>query len=227
MNRNKKPVRTYKILKRVIFITLLLALIEVVVLVVLHFKNDIKSIANIKKGKIEVRKIKEPVLAKTQKKIIEQIAVPIKDTQKIALSQPLPSSTVADNKPKDTIPKKTPPVVAKLLVEPTKPLIIKAAKDTLVKTAAKETLISEPVSSEKMVQILNDVRGETQQVNNFTKCISIQIVDNSNVENASVIANYLRRNGYIISGREIVPGSRKGIQINAEGPCIKLTIGTL
>jgi hypothetical protein len=68
---------------------------------------------------------------------------------------------------------------------------------------------------------------ERLKANNTAKCISIQIVNSTNAENGSMIATYLRKNGYIISGREVVQGSQKGIHINAEGPCLTLAIGSL
>jgi hypothetical protein len=103
------------------------------------------------------------------------------------------------------------------------------AKDTTLMrkpglaTAAKPNTLSD----EKMAEILNEVKLAQQNSNTTTKCVSVKIVNSSNAENGFKIANYLRKNGYIISGREVIGGSQKGIQITTAGPCLKLTIGTM
>lgn len=218
MNRNKTPGRTYTILKRVILITALLAFIEVIVLVVIHYKNSNKATA------------KKPEQAK------EMPTAAASDTPKAApVVQP---KGIAENKPKDTITKKdTVQIITPAAEKPVteKPVVAKAPaerkilRDTTALPPAKpkEIKVAKKVSSEQMFEILNEVRMEKLKVNNTAKCISIQIVNSANEENGSMIANYLRKNGYIISGREVIQGSQKGIEVNAEGPCVKLTIGTL
>ncbi|MCW3109438.1 MAG: hypothetical protein JWQ09_3944 [Segetibacter sp.] len=216
MNRNKRPGRTYKILKKAILITALLAFIEIIILVVIHFKNANKAVV------------------KTQVKPKEMPKVAVSDTPKVAAV--IPSEVMSKNEQKDTVAKKDTTEIIKPPAEVIKPPVEKAppkpkkpVKDTSVipATMPKEVKIAKNVSSEEMFQILNDIRLEKSQANNPAKCISIQIIDNSNAENGFRIANYLRKNGYVISGREVIQGSQKGIQINATGPCIKLTVGDL
>lgn len=217
MNRNKKPGRTFTILKKVLSITAILAFIEIIILVVIHFKNTNRVVVNIEEKPKEI-----------PKEIPKQIpAEALIDTGKV-VAVDLPKAIAENNHPDSTAEKDTVEIRKPVAIQP-----VTAKKNVLKDTAViheakpKEIETVTQVSEEKMVQILNELRMEKMQANNPAKCVTIQIVNNSNAENGYKIANYLRQNGYVISGREVVRGTQKGIQIDAAGPCIKLAIGSL
>jgi hypothetical protein len=205
MNRNKTPGRTAMIFKKALIITAILAFVEVVILVVLHFKKTDKPVV------------------KTQEKPKEIARQPAKDTSKVVVShlpEPIPV--------KELVAQKDTTEIIKPLAKKTQPVVQKLKDSAVVKvTKPKESKSVKPVSEERMFEILNEVRMVKMQANNPAKCVSIRIVSSTNAENGSRIANYLRKNGYVISGREVVAGTQKGIQVDASGPCIKLAIGAL
>lgn len=217
MNRNKRPGRTYKILKKAILITAVLAIIEIIILVVIHFTKANKAVV----------KTEEKPKEMPREMPKEEAKVAATDTPKMAVVKP--PEVIAKNKQKDSVPKKDTIQIIRPAVEKRKPKAVKPVKDTAAAEAESlsEIKVARKVSSDDMFRILNDIRMEKLQANNPAKCISIQIINSSNAENGSTIANYLRKNGYVISGREVISGNQDGVRINAEGPCIKLSIGNL
>lgn len=208
MNRNKRPGKTYTIIKRAILITAILACIEVIILVVIHFRNKNKPVANTRKNVQEVAKVVRDSLKPT---VVNE------------------SKVIAENKqkPADTMKKTNEPI--KPVAEKPEIPVQKDVEDTpdIQAIKPKEVKVVRTVSNEKMFQILNEVRLKKMVANNPSKCVSIQIINSDNAENGSRIATYFRNNGYVISGREVISGSQKGIQIDATGSCISLAIGSL
>jgi hypothetical protein len=86
---------------------------------------------------------------------------------------------------------------------------------------------SKQLSEEEMGGILSRVNAEKARVNSKANCVQVLKTSSGNVENWLEVVNYLKSHGFVISGREVVPGNVKGIHINASGSCVKLTIGVL
>jgi hypothetical protein len=221
MHRNKRQGRTAVILKNILLVTALLAIIEVVILVVLHNNKAKKATAKISE--------------KPKQRSPQTIAEVKKDTTTNIPATPL--QVIVTTPPKDTIAKNVAPLIAKKdtpqiikpVVEKLKIAKRKPLKDSAILPVAKPAEIKKAsaVSDEQMAEILNDVRTQKNESNKPVNCISIQIIDDSNAENGNKIAGYLRKNGYIISGREVVKGTQKGVKMMSNGPCMKLAIGTL
>lgn len=96
------------------------------------------------------------------------------------------------------------------------------------KGARRDTIqLLRQISLQEMEEVFNDIRLKKIKANNTTNCIHLQMANNSNVENMVEITNYLRNNGYVIAGREVIAGEHKGIQIDATGTCIYLVIGKI
>lgn len=90
-----------------------------------------------------------------------------------------------------------------------------------------EKAIQKQLSNEKMVQILNDIKAEKERLGSKSNCVQIIKTETSNVQNAFMLATFLRSYGYIISGREKISDNSNGIIIDAKNNCITVTIGTL
>ncbi len=217
MNRNKRPVKRYSAIKTILSVIAIVAFVAIIMLVVHHFNNAPKS------RMIAVQKGKEAPAGEPDAKVKEVI----KDTVE----------PVAEDGSKTQI-KTTPEQIAandtgktiKTVVQKNKPIVkAKRLEDTLSiqSLTFEETEKAERVSDEQMAQILNDINTEKAQLSTASKCVTVRIVNSRNADNGFKIANYLRRNGFVISGREVVKGTQKGIQIDAAGPCIKLVIGNL
>ncbi len=78
-----------------------------------------------------------------------------------------------------------------------------------------------------MAQYLNEINNQKRSLNSATKCVQIRKTMQSNVKNAFAMAAYLKTKGFVISGRETISGTQKGILIDATGSCVKVTIGNL
>jgi hypothetical protein len=204
MNRNKRPGRRYTGLKKVLSAAAILALIGIVILAVLHFNNAPKPVVNTGEKSTEV----------PGENTKEKIAEVVKNTAK----------PVSTKEPKIVTQSKQSPVARK-----TKPVLSERSKDTtdVNETEPAEIETVEKVSDEQMSRILDDVRAEKTIANHAARCVAIRIVNRRNAENGFKIANYLRKNGFVISGREIIKGNEKGIHIEAAAPCIRLTVGNL
>jgi hypothetical protein len=206
MNRNKKPAKTYTILKKVLLVTAILAFIEVVILVVIHFKN----------GSKETSKAGD----KTDE-ITNQVA---KDT--FSVSNKKLGKVVAESKPSQTGAKKDNIDKRKMNAENIQSAAKGSDSDSSDLSFGTTKKVEE-VSEEKMVEILNEIRHEKTDDSNVARCVTIKIVNRSNARNGNKIARFLMKNGLIISGREVVKGTQNGIKIISTGPCVQLSIGAL
>ena len=108
-----------------------------------------------------------------------------------------------------------------------KPIVV--VKDTI--KAIRDTSKVKPVEKEltqlKMQSILENVRTQKIKFNITSNCIQIRKTNSSNVKNAFKIAEYLKKNGFIIGGRLTVDGNVQGVKVKMDANCIELTIGTL
>lgn len=213
MNRNKRPGRTTSIIRKAILITAFLALVEVIILVVLHFKNAAE------KPVVKVEEKQKQAQSSTSGKTAEKNAAGLRD---VTGSKTVPAAQADPPLKKDNVQ------IVKPEAAKTQQLVQKGPEDTVTKPIAKPKEVKQhKVSDDKMFEILNQVKLEKLQANNTAKCVTIQIINSTNAENGFRIANYLRKNGYVISGREVVSGTQRGIQIDASGPCVKLAVGDL
>jgi predicted RecB family endonuclease len=207
MNRNKKPARTYTVLQKMLLVIAVLVLVGVVILVVIHFKDWSKETVKTEEKRVDTGALKEtPTVAGDN---FEKSPERIKQAEPVAKKK---SGTTKRTTQEITIPaiQKSVEDLSDAGVTPTKK--VKEVKE---------------VSNEKMLEILNELKMEKAYAPNSAKCVSIRIVSSSNAENGYKIAKFLRANGYVISGREVVKGNQDGIKITTVGPCIKLAIGTL
>lgn len=221
MHRNQRPGRTTVILKNILLVTALLAIIEVIVLVVLHNNKAKKAAAKISQ---KTRQMPGQTIGEVKK----DTTVPIRVAPKKVIVTTTGKDTTAKTV-EPAIAKKDTPVIVEAVNEKVNIVKQKILNDSGISSGTKpaEIKIASVVSDEKMVEILDDVTAYKNEANIAANCISIQIIDNSNAENGNKIANYLRKNGYVISGREVVKGRQQGIKIVSNGPCIKLAIGKL
>ncbi len=71
------------------------------------------------------------------------------------------------------------------------------------------------------------VQAQQRQMNTFANCIQVRRTDDSNVDNAFAMADYLQKKGYVISGRLTVAEHEQGISVSSAANCIVITIGIL
>ncbi|MCW3105752.1 MAG: heat shock protein DnaJ domain protein [Segetibacter sp.] len=90
-----------------------------------------------------------------------------------------------------------------------------------------EKVLEKQLTNAQMIQVLNDIKAEKEKHGNNSNCVQIIKTESSNIQNAFKLANFLRSNGFIISGREKIPASSNGINIDAKYNCIRVTIGTM
>ncbi|GEO08554.1 hypothetical protein [Segetibacter aerophilus] len=190
-------------------VTAILAFIEVIILVVMHFKNGNKE------------------AAKVEEKTNDVTGEAEKDTFRVA-DKNVPT-IVPENKPAAVAAKKNSINKRKISVENIQTLTSRPKKDSTVLSVAtaERTVEVKEVSDEKMLEILTEIRQEKTESGIAVKCVSIQIVNRINADNGHKIAKFLRENGYVISGREVVKGTQNGIKLTSVGPCLKLSIGAL
>ena len=217
MNRNRRPARTYGIFKRALSIFAIVAFIVVIVLAVIHYrkigKAVVKTDAPTKQLVGEMKKKDSGFIVSGNQKEPEQIGIKEKGKAQ----------------QKDTVIEKVTAEIKNSAPEQTELTAKQVAIDTTSKKPLKpkEIELAKSVSEDKMFEILNQLKLKKLESDNVAKCVSIRIVNTSNAENGNMIAKFLRKNGYIISGREIVQGSQNGITIDAEGTCLRLVIGNL
>ena len=223
MNRNKKPGRTAKIVRRALVITAILAFIEIIILVVIHYKDTGNALVKTKDKPAEFELTKQQDIQQKKTTIGQGVK---SNTSSVVLQ---PTKVLPENRSLASTTKKDTNYLKQNVAEQMITGSEKHLQDTAILPGShrREIETVKKISDSEMFQILNDVRIEKMQANNWTKCVTIKIVNNSNAKNGSKIANYLRKNGYSISGREVINGTLRGIQINATGACIQLTIGTL
>lgn len=91
----------------------------------------------------------------------------------------------------------------------------------------KDKTLHKELTNGEMVQVLNNIKAEKQRLGSNSNCVQIIKTETSNVQNAFMLANFLKDYGYVISGREKIPTNSNGINIDVQNNCIMITIGTL
>jgi hypothetical protein len=220
MNSYKKPSRTRSIVRKAVLITAILAFIEVIILLVIHYRKPGDAAVSQKEEPQQT----PPETKETPKPLAR--AAHVKDDPKPAQNntlQRVKPATVAESPVKKVLKDtaRLPAIKDKLVPKIAANKVVKDSAVAIDKSTA------QPVTDDEMFNILNQIRLEKVQSNTSSNCVQVRIVNSSNAGNGSKIANYLRKNGYVISGREVVQGNQKGIEVKGGGPCIKLTIGTL
>lgn len=227
------------IIKRVVAITALLALVEVAVIYFyMNGRNSKKALVSKKEMKQTPATLSKDTIPTTL--AITQTEAP-KQEQQILIETQIPEQQVASVPQKieqqvviETQNKK-PQVAIKAIpsqvVSPSK-AGVKTKKIDSIKTNSPtapqvKKYIERQLSGEEMTQLLMDINAAKAKLNNQTKCIQIRKTQTSNIDNGFEIATFLKQKGYVISGREVVNASIKGILIDAGASCIKLTIGNL
>lgn len=81
------------------------------------------------------------------------------------------------------------------------------------------------LSENEIKEISKALNIEKNKRNNLMNCVKIQKTSSSNVLNWEAVSAFLRKTGFIISGRETVNTVVKGVQIENSGQCLTLTIG--
>ena len=218
VKREAKEFKILKFIKVALLVTLILGAIEAVIIYfVMNNGKEKKQTALIKKPVIPVKIITPDIdtsqQISTDSTLIKEVAPPI------IIDTPKPAITVK----KDSIILK--PIVVKPIV--VKPIVV--VKDTI--KAIRDTSKVKPVEKEltqlKMQSILENVRTQKIKFNITSNCIQIRKTNSSNVKNAFKIAEYLKKNGFIIGGRLTVDGNVQGVKVKMDANCIELTIGTL
>ena len=204
MRSNKQQFSWAKLIKRVVVVTLVLALIEVII--IYFIMSDKKE---------------EPVSKQATQIKTEQPAE-IKNDSIVATlppAQPTPAIT-EEAKPIETeTPVTTTDTIAKVLPPE------KKKEEPVKKPPLVEKVVEKNLSQQEMTNIVDKVNAAKGSKD--TKCIQIRKSKNSNVKNAFDVGNYLKAKGYIISGREITSSNNNGVVVDASGACIKLTIGKM
>ena len=218
----KRETKEFKILKFINFallVTLIFGAIEAfIIYFVMNNGKEKKQTTLIKKRVIPVKIITPDIdtsqQISTDSTLIKQVAPPI------IIDTPKPAISVK----KDSVVLK--PIVAKPIAV-VKPIVV--VKDTI--KAIRDTSKVKPVEKEltqlKMQSILENVRKQKIKFNITSNCIQIRKTSSSNVKNAFKIAEYLKKNGFIIGGRLTVDGNVQGVKVKMDANCIELTIGTL
>ena len=79
----------------------------------------------------------------------------------------------------------------------------------------------------KMMQVLHQIAAAKRRNHNKLNCVQVRKTVSSNVVNALAMADFLQSKGFIISGRMTIAGEQPGISINAKSGCIVVTVGSL
>lgn len=237
------------IIKRVAAVTALLALFEVAFIYFYMNGKHSKKVATGKSAGLKqpadsaVKNTEEAeIIQKKQPPKHEEAQPQTINTTPPAVTAASPATTLpATTQPATKAPAKvvvaTPPItkppVASTQASVAKPVAEKKNADTVKKklqpppAEAVKAIAQRELTHQEMVQLLNDINAKRASLNNQTKCIQIRKTQASNIDNGFEIATFLKQNGFIISGREVVSSNNTGISIDASESCIKLTIGTL
>jgi hypothetical protein len=248
----QKPRSLSKIIKAAVLITAILAVIEIVIIYFMMGDKKIDKKVVVAKKTEEVSKpiTTEPVTDSVKPRPAAQITKVEQPVQQPLIQQPPAPQAAIQQTPKQEAPKaevskpkvsadtikkaaplKKPEPTRKPAEQPKKQLVevVKATakKDKPVTPEKKVAPKSKQLSEEEMGGILSRVNAEKARVNSKANCVQVLKTSSGNVENWLEVVNYLKSHGFVISGREVVPGNVKGIHINASGSCVKLTIGVL
>lgn len=206
MNRRNKKFSVGKFLKWVLIITLVIAAIEIPI--IYFFARPDKPAA-------------ATVAVSGEEKVIEQNApANVSPAAEMPVqAQPIQNSPIE----KDTIIE--PPVVEKVPEPKAKPDTKKVAMPDIPKLKPERVEKAEWTDATRQ-QVLSQLNARRDALGGKTKCVKIRQTATSNVSNGFKIAEYLKQNGYFISGRETVSRKVKGAEVSTAGECLVVTIGT-
>jgi hypothetical protein len=195
--------------QRALVVTAIVALVEIpVVYFYASSKNTPKSSRSAAAKEEKAAEVKNdapqsPVVANAP------TSVTTMDTVKAAVTQPMKQ-----------------PINAPITKDSSTIAVSKKRKDTTTKNVVVGKIDTEKALQQTVKQLLTDDRMEliaealnTQRLssNIAGKCVKIRKASNSNVTNPFAIADYLRKKGYIISGREEVAQSQQGFGVATNG----------
>lgn len=83
------------------------------------------------------------------------------------------------------------------------------------------------LSNQELNLILESIKSERSKNNYNTNCITVRKTKVSNIVSDLPITTFLQKNGFVISGRELVSENFKGYRVEFNGVCMKLIIGEL
>lgn len=232
--RGKNKFNLKLFIKRALVITLVLALVEVLVIFFISRKN--KNVAVAKTNE-------KPLTKDTTKTTNESVSTGYNSAQVAdsgrslhqseakseELGQVSTASTAGSLAPKNTTEpavRNESPAAEQKAEEP-----VAKSTDTAAGTAQK-SIIKKPkppvtLSPQYINKIVNAVKAEKSKHADVSNCVQVRKASGSNVDNAFKIAEYLKSNGFIISGRMTIPSNQKGIRINTSGSCISVTVGSI
>ena len=213
----KKDTKVFKLsrfIKNAVLVTIILAVVEVVVIYFVmnkkHVKKQVAATTIITEPKIQTAPI-----------ILDTIISALADTNthyQPPDTKATPNPTIIDT-PKIIVPVKKDTIA-------TQPTVTSLVTKTSVDTA-KILPEAKLLSAGKMKSIMESIKKQKSKLNISSNCIQIRKTNASNVTNAFKIAEYLKKNGFIIGGRLTVGGNVKGYKVNMNESCIELTIGTM
>ena len=218
VKRETKEFKILKFIKVALLVTLILGAIEVVIIYfIMNNGKEKPQTALIKKPVIPVKIITPDIDTSQQKStdsiLIKEVAAPI------IIDTPKPAIIVK----KDSVVLK--PIVVKPIV--VKPIVVVKYTIKAIRDTSKVKPVEKELTQLKMQSILENVRTQKIKFNITSNCIQIRKTNSSNVKNAFKIAEYLKKNGFIIGGRLTVDGNVQGVKVKMDANCIELTIGTL
>jgi len=185
---------------------LLLTLLGVLVYLVVDNYDELtgKTAAKTKKGEVTAavalptnkkQELSEPLTVATFEDTTVAKAETIKQENKVESANVIPAVTTAAVK---------------------SPVVIEHA-NTL--SQAKE------LHNDEMQSILNSLNEEGLKRNSLYKCVKLLKTKTSNISNWDELSVFLRQNGFIIAGREVVNKEVNGIEMDVTGECLLLTVG--
>lgn len=204
MNR-RKQFSVGKFLKWAVIVTLVVAAIEIPI--IYFFARPTKpATANVEETIQAPPPEQENTIVTAPPAVEKQVQVQPKQSTSKPKDTTAPPLVIAPIKPaqadtkKAVVPRITPPIA-----------------DPIAKVEWTETLRQ---------QVLNQLNAHKEALGGNTRCVKIRQTSSSNVNNGFKIAEYLKQNGYFISGRETVSGKVKGALVSNNGGCLVVTIGT-
>jgi hypothetical protein len=227
MKNQPQQFKLSKIIKTAAIITGILALLEVLIIFFVMGK-DHKNPASLKKPR-KPQQVQQAASPDTNKAPLNNNLVIAEVPEKEIKTEPVKPANAIIKVEVDTVAKN----VQRLVAASAQPVKVKTTKkiDTARKKVAAikkpDQTIAVELTEDEMAKYLNEINAEKTRLNNTTRCIQVRKTVTSNVQNAFKLADYLKSRGFVISGRETIGGKQKGVEVNATGSCIKVTIGSI
>jgi len=97
----------------------------------------------------------------------------------------------------------------------------------LASAVNKDSGLRKQLTHNQMIEVLHKIRAEKQKSGSNSNCVQLVKSTSSNISNVFGLADFLKGYGFVISGREKIPESSNGINVNVMSDCISVTVGTL